>query len=155
MQLELRSARGTVDARGYPLGCCGYGHPLEICTAQLSSERECKLCERAGGFPLPAWWSGDCEVEALAGASVQIGRLALPSLPWAVIAFVERRFVDPRWPIIGARSAAEAIELALARAVQVFRATRVEPIEQGRWRVGRGVVIATRAQAETEGKSGD
>lgn len=116
MRLELRPGRGEIDARGYPHGCAGMRNPLEICTAQLSSERLCKLCERIDGFPLPAWWRGECEAESLAGASVQVVALALPSLPWAVVVFVERRFVDPRWPIIGARSPKEAIDLALARA---------------------------------------
>jgi len=150
VRLELKPGVGGADSRGVPVGCCGYGNPLEVCTAQLSSERRCLLCERTGGFPLPAWWRGACEAEDLAGPSVQVVPMRTPSLPWAVIAFLETRYVNPRWPIVGARDAAEAVQLAVARGVQVAKASRLEVVGPGHWRARRVVVLARDAFARVE-----
>lgn len=155
VRLEIKPGVGGADSRGVPLGCCGYGNPLEVCTAQLSSERCCSLCERVGGFPLPAWWRGACENENLACPSVQVVPTALPSLPWAVIAFLELRYVNPRWPIIGARNAAEAVRLALARGLQAGNASRLEVIQPGQWRARRSMVLAGAAFARFEREGGN
>ena|GEM_PF-2313076 len=150
VRLELKPGVGGADSRGVPVGCCGYGNPLEVCTAQLSSGRRCLLCERTGGFPLPAWWRGACEAEDLAGPSVQVVPMRTPSLPWAVICFLETRYVNPRWPIVGARDAAEAVQLAMARGLQAANASRLEVIGPGHWRARRVVVLARDAFARVE-----
>ncbi len=124
------AGRGSIDSRGFPVGCVG---------------RQCSLCERRGSFPLPAWWSGDSEAESLAGPSVQVVAIPIKSMPWAVIAFVSERYVDGRFPIVGARSASEAIDLALARGAQLRPRSKLEVVGPGQWRVGEVAVLCANA----------
>lgn len=132
VQCDRVAGRGRIDSRGFPIGCVGLEQTLTVCTAELSSQH-CALCERVGLFPLPAWWRGEMECEALAGASVQVVPIGLPSLPWAVIAFLSERYVDGRFPIIGAASAKAAIDLTLARAVQLRPRAKLERNGEGEW----------------------
>lgn len=151
--LELTPGRSP-KGFGWPLGCCGRGGAIEICSAQLSTSQRCMLCQRGGSFPAPTAWPGDLEIEGLAGPSAQAVQTSLPSLPWAAIVLLYGRWVDPRWPVVGARSAREAVQITLARAAQVWPGSTMEPTGPGTWRAGRGVVLAQRAHAATEGTEG-
>lgn len=147
MAVERVAGRG--GGRSFPHGCVGFEPAGTICTAQLAAGGKCLLCERRGDFPVPVWWSGDCERDDLAGPSVQVVRLALPSLPWAVVAFVEGRFVDGRFPIIGARNADEAIDLALSRASQIKPGSIPERCGAHRWGVRGLIVLCGRVAAQS------
>lgn len=149
MAVQLRAWRGAIGDRGFPLGCCGLQQPLTICAAQLSSERKCAWCERQGAFPLPAWYLGPCENDGLDRPSVQVAPTGLPSLPWIVIVFLSEHLVDPRWPIIGARNADEAIDLALTRASLVSPRSKPERLAADLWEVGRVAVLCGAAVAKS------
>lgn len=143
MQVDRQPGRGVLDSRGFPVGCVGLESTLSICSARLAPDRDCMLCERKGAFPLPAWWSGDCQSESLAGRSVQVVRSQWTSLPWLVIVFLSERYIDGRFPIIAARTGQEAIDLALSRARQVSQRSHVECMGPGCWQAGSVRVLCT------------
>lgn len=111
------------------------------------------LCERVGDFPVSGWWQGPCEIDNLACESVQALPTTLRSLPWAVVAFVERRQVNGRWPVLGARDALEAVRLTKSRGLQVGKVSRLEVVASGYWRAGRAIILAQAALARVESGS--
>ena len=143
MRIDRQPGRGVLDSRGFPVGCAGLESTMSVCSARLMPERNCMLCQRTGAFPLPAWWRGECQNEALTGPSVQVVRSSWASLPWLVLVFASERYVDGRFPIIAARSASEADELALARAGQISRQSKLESRGPGHWQAGKVRVLCT------------
>lgn len=58
------------------------------------------------------------------------------SLPWLVAVFAQQDVLDARFPVIGARDATEAVQLALRRAQQIMNGILPDLVRPGLWRVG-------------------
>lgn len=61
-------------------------------------------------------------------------------MPWLVAVFSHHDVLDAKWPVIGAASATEAVQLALQRAQEIEGGTLPQMIRPGLWCAGNLMV---------------